>query len=53
MKIDKLNRCVTSILLIFHDLMIYNGKSNIVVFLHKLNITAEKSHAKVTTDEQT
>ena len=34
-------------------LTIYNGKSDIVVFWHKLNITAEKTHPRVTTDQQT
>ena len=29
-------------------LTIYNGKSDIVIFWHKLNITAEKTHLRVT-----
>ena len=53
MKIDILNCCVKSILSIFHDLTIYNGKFDIVVLWHKLNSTAENTHPRVTTDQQT
>ena len=34
-------------------LTIYNGKSYIVVFWHKLSSTAEKRRPRVTTDQQT
>ena len=36
-------------------LTIYNGKSDIVVvfFWHQLNSTAEKTHPRITTDQQT
>ena len=34
-------------------LTIYNGKSYIVVYWHKLNSTAEKTRPRVTTDQQT
>ena len=37
----------------FMILPIYNAKSDIVVFGHKLNSTAEKTHPRVTTDQQT
>ena len=34
-------------------LTIYNGKSDIIVFWHKLNSTAKKTHPRVTIDQQT
>ena len=34
-------------------LTIYNGKSDIIVFWDKLNSTAEKTHPRVTIDQQT
>ena len=37
----------------FMILTIYNGKSYIVVYWHKLNSTAEKTRPRVTTDQQT
>ena len=37
----------------FMILTISDGKSDIVFFWPKLNSTAEKTHARVTTDQQT
>ena len=54
-ELDKSNCCVNvkSILSIFHDFNDMKWKSDIVVFWHKLDSKAEKTHPRVTTDLQT